>query len=116
MGKYVHHICRRTVITSGGGTSAAGMTASVRREIGTREMCLEGGALVLADGGICLIDEIDHMDGGSRCAVHEALEQQTISVSKAGIVAQLHARCGVIAASNPRKGNYDPFVKLSLNL
>ena len=114
--KYVEQIAPRSVFTTGQGASAVGLTAFVRKSPTTREWTLEAGALVLADHGICLIDEFDKMTDQDRTSIHEAMEQQSISISKVGIVASLHARCSVIAASNPIGGRYDASMTFSENV
>lgn len=114
--KYVESTAHRAVFATGQGASAVGLTASVRRDPMTAEWTLEGGALVLADKGVCLIDEFDKMNDQDRTSIHEAMEQQTISISKAGIVTTLQARCAVIAAANPIGGRYQQNVPFSQNV
>jgi replicative DNA helicase Mcm len=113
--QYVSKIAPRGLYTSGRGSTAAGLTAAVIRE---REggMTLEAGALVLADRGICSIDEIDKMRTEDRVAIHEAMEQQTVSVAKGGIVATLNARTSILAAANPALGRYDPYRTMIENI
>lgn len=114
--KYAEKTAPRAVFTAGKGASAVGLTAGVHKDPITKEWTLEGGALVLADQGVCLIDEFDKMNERDRTSIHEAMEQQTISVSKAGIVTSLQARCAVIAAANPISGRYDPSYSFAENV
>ncbi|GEQ68249.1 hypothetical protein JCM33374_g1916 [Metschnikowia sp. JCM 33374] len=114
--KYAEKTASRAVFATGQGASAVGLTASVRRDPITREWTLEGGALVLADKGTCLIDEFDKMNDQDRTSIHEAMEQQSISISKAGIVTSLRARCSIIAAANPIGGKYNSTIPLSQNV
>nr|CAH8850816.1 unnamed protein product [Trichobilharzia regenti] len=92
-------LCERAVLTAATGTTAAGLTATAVRD--STGWTLDAGALVLADGGLCAIDEFTALHGAHRAAVHEAMEQQTISLAKAGLMARLNCRCSVLAAANP---------------
>ena len=113
--QYIASIAPRGLYTSGRGTTAAGLTAAVLREKGGG-MTLEAGALVLADKGVACIDEIDKMRPEDRVAIHEAMEQHTVSVAKGGIVATLNARTAILAAANPSLGRYDAYKTVTENI
>ncbi|HVP26066.1 MAG TPA: minichromosome maintenance protein MCM [Candidatus Bathyarchaeia archaeon] len=113
--QYVSRVAPRGLYTSGRGTTAAGLTAAVIREKGGG-MSLEAGALVLADKGIACIDEMDKMRPEDRVAIHEAMEQHTVSVAKGGIVATLNARTAILAAANPALGRYEPHRTVAENI
>jgi replicative DNA helicase Mcm len=113
--QYVARVAPRGLYTSGRGTTAAGLTAAVIREKGGG-MSLEAGALVLADKGIACIDEMDKMRPEDRVAIHEAMEQHTVSVAKGGIVATLNARTAILAAANPSLGRYEPHRTVAENI
>jgi DNA replication licensing factor MCM5 len=111
--KYVHQVAPISVYTSGKGSSAAGLTVAIIKDPTSKDFQLEGGAFILADGGVVCIDEFDKMRAQDRVAIHEAMEQQTISVAKAGITTVLNSRTSIIAAANPIFGTYQENKKIS---
>ncbi|MGI0155432.1 MAG: ATP-binding protein, partial [Thermoplasmata archaeon] len=105
--RYVAEVAPRGIYTSGKGATAAGLTAAaVKDDFAGGRWVLEAGMLVLADGGMAVIDELDKMSPDDRSAMHEALEQQCVSIAKAGITSTLNARCPVLAAANPKWGRF----------
>lgn len=111
--KYVHQVAPISVYTSGKGSSAAGLTVAVIKDPASKDFQLEGGAFILADGGVVCIDEFDKMRPQDRVAIHEAMEQQTISVAKAGITTVLNSRTSILAAANPIFGTYQDNKRIS---